>query len=115
LEEGGPIGLAALEAFPFADDGEAAYERLGEIIRQIDPAESGPFVQAISGIALRPRKQTEPLDPPGLRACADSLLELANKRDLPRSVRAPAISTLRLLAERGGVRVGAVPTDLDPK
>ncbi len=115
LEEGGAIGLAALEALPFADDAEAAYQRLGEIVRQIDPVETGPVVRAISEIALRPRRQTEPLDPPGLRACADALLNLANKKDLAKSVRAPAISALRLLAERGAIRFGAVPTDLDPK
>ncbi len=115
LEEGGAIGRAALESLPFADDAEAAYQRLGELLRQIDPGESGPVVRAISGIALRPRKQAEPIDPPGLRSCAESLLDIANRKNLAKSVRAPAISALRLLAERGGIDGGAVPTDLDVK
>jgi hypothetical protein len=115
LEVGGPIGLAALEALPFADDADNAYQRLGEIVRQIDPGESGPVVRAITGVALRPRRQTEPLDPPGLRFCAQALLGLAEKKSLPSAVRAPAISALRLLAERNAVDWSTIPTDLDAK
>ena len=67
LEDGGEIGSTALAALPFADDGELAYQRLGEILRQIDPGESGPLVRTITGIALRPRRQTERQDPEGTR------------------------------------------------
>jgi hypothetical protein len=115
LEEGGPIGLVALAALPLADDADAAYQRLGEIVQQLDPAATGPVVQAIVDMAARPRQQTEPLDPPGLRACAEALLTLAERKSLPPSVRAPAISALRLLVERGAVSAAAIPTDLDPK
>jgi hypothetical protein len=115
LEEGGPIGLVALAALPLADDADAAYQRLGEIVRQLDPAATGPVVQAIVDMAARPRHQTEPLDPPGLRACAEALLTLAERKSLTKSVRAPAISALRLLVERGAVSAAAIPTDLDPK
>jgi hypothetical protein len=113
LEEGGPVALTALQALPFADDAEAAYERLSEILRQIDPVESPPFLIAIGGIARRPVRQTEPVDPPGLRSCASALLALAKRADLPKNVRASAISSLRLLAERHGVDPSAIPTDLD--
>ena len=92
LEEGGAVGRTALEALPFADDADAAFQRLGEILRQIDPGESGPIVRSITGIALRPRRQTEPLDPPGLRSCALAVLEVAQKTSLAKTVRAPAIS-----------------------
>jgi hypothetical protein len=115
LEEGGTVGRTALEALPFADDADAAYQRLGEILRQIDPGESGPIVRTITGIALRPRRQTEPLDPPGLRSCALALLDLAQKTSLPKTVRAPAISAVRLLSERAAVDAGMIPTDLDAK
>ncbi len=115
LEEGGPLGLVALGALPFADDAEAAYQRLGEILRQIDPVESAPIVHAIAGIALRPRRQAEPLDPPGARSCALALLELAQKKSLSNAVRAPAITALRLLAERGAVDPNAIPNDLDAR
>ena len=115
LEEGGPLGLVALDALPFADDADAAYQRLGEIVRQIDPSECGPVVRAIAGIAGRGRRQTEPLDPPGLRSCAQALLGVAQTRSLAAGVRAQAISALRLLSEKGGVEPSAVPTDLDAR
>jgi hypothetical protein len=115
LEEGGAIGRTALEALPFASDSEAALQRLGEILRQIDPGESGPIVRTITGIVLRPRRQTEPVDPPGLRSCAMALLDLAQKTSLAKGVRAPAISALRLLSERNALDAGMIPTDLDAK
>ena len=115
LEEGGPVALAALAALPFADDAEAAFQRLGEIVRQLDPAATAPVLEAIVDMAARPRRQTEPLDPPGLRSCAEALMTLAERKNLSKSVRAPAISALRLLAERGAVAAAAIPTDLDPK
>jgi hypothetical protein len=115
LEEGGPIGLTALAALPSADDADAAYQRLGEIVRQLDPTATAPVLGAIIDIAARPRRQTEPLDPPGLRSCAEVLLKLAEQKSLPKTVRAQAISALRLLAERGAVVVSSIPSDLDPK
>jgi hypothetical protein len=115
LEEGGPLGLVALDALAYADDADAAYQRLGEIVRQIDPGESSAIVGAIMAIALRPRRQTEPLDPPGLRSCAEALLELAQKKSMAAAVRAKAISTLRLLSERGAVDPKLIPTDLDAR
>ena len=115
LEEGGPIGLAALAALPFAHDADAAYQRLGEIVRQLDPAAVLPVVETIVGMAARPRRQAEALDPPGLRSCAEALLGLAERKSVAKNVRAPAISALRLLAERGAISASAIPTDLDPK
>jgi hypothetical protein len=115
LEEGGAVGLTALAALPFADDAEAAYARLGEIVRQVDPNESVPLVTAVEAIARKPMQQREPVDPVGMRSCAAALLALARRTDLPAAVRAPAISALRLLAERHGIDRAAIPTDLDPK
>jgi hypothetical protein len=115
LEEGGTIGQTALLALPFADDAEASYARLGEILSHIDSGESAPFIAAIGEIARRPSRQREVVDPPGLRACAQTLLVFAQRTALSRELRAPAISALRLLAERHGVDRGAIPTDLDPK
>jgi hypothetical protein len=115
LEEGGPLGLVALEALPFADDADAAFQRLGEIVRQIDPVESSPVVRAIAAIALRPRRPTEPVDPPGLRSCAQALLGVAEKKSLAAGVRAKAISALRLLSERGAIEPNLIPTDLDAR
>jgi hypothetical protein len=126
LDEGGPwlgrtpaahdsIATAALLALPFADDAEAAYRRLGEILGQIEPAESAPVVMAIAAIARRPLLQREAIDPPGIRSCASALLVLARRTNLANELRAPAISALRLLAERHAIDSAAIPTDLDPK
>jgi hypothetical protein len=115
LDEGGPLGLLALDALPFADDAEAALQRLGEVVRQIDPGESRSVVRAIAAIAARPRRQVEPVDPPGLRSCAQALLDVVSKKSLPAAVRAQAISALRLLSERGAVLPSAIPTDLDAR
>jgi hypothetical protein len=104
-----------LAALPFAHDADAAYQRLGEIVRQLDPAAAGPVVETVAQMAARPRRQTEPLDPPGLRSCADALLGLVERKSLAKNVRAPAISALRMLAERGAVAASSIPTDLDPK
>jgi hypothetical protein len=115
LEEGGPVARSALAALPFADDAEAAYRRLGEILGQMKTAESAPYLSAISGIARRPLRQREPVDPPGARSCAATLLVFARRMNLPGDLRAQAISTLRLLADRHAVDPGTIPTDLDPK
>ena len=103
------------EALPFADDADAAYQRLGEIVRQIDPVESSPVVRAIAAIALRPRRQTEPVDPPGLKSCALALLDVAQKKSLAGAVRAKAISALRLLSEKGAIEPNLIPSDLDAR
>ena len=115
LEEGGPTGIVALEALPFTDDAEAAYQRLGEILRQVDADQSAPFVRAVGAIARRPPRQSEPVDPEGMRFCAQALLALSRRTNAPASLRAQAISALRLLAERHAVDPAAIPTDLDPK
>jgi hypothetical protein len=115
LEEGGAIGVAALEALPLADDAEAAYGRLGEIATQIDSRQAGRVVQAIYAIAAKPTRQVEPVDPPGAKSCALALLELARDTSRAASVRAPAISALRLLATKNAVDPALVPGDMDPK
>jgi hypothetical protein len=115
LEEGGAIGVAALEALPFADDAEAAYERLGEIVGQVEARQAGPVIRAIDAIAAKPTRQVEPVDPAGMKSCAQALLSLGNDRSVEPGVRAPAISALRLLAAKNAIDPSAIPKDLDPK
>jgi hypothetical protein len=115
LEEGGDAAAVALQAIPWAEDAEVTYQRLGEIIRQIDPGETEPVLAAIAGIARRPRPQSEPVDPWGLRSCGAALLYLTQQKDLPKQVRVAAIGTLRLMADRNGVDPAAIPTDLDAR
>lgn len=115
LEEGGPIGKTALAALPYADDAEIAYQRLGEIVRQLEPSAAGPIVETIGDIAERARRQVEPLDRDGMKYAADGVLELAKNAKAPVAVRATAVTALRLLAERGAVNATQIPTDLDAK
>lgn len=115
LEEGGAIGRTALAALPYADDAELVYARLAEILRLARPADLPLVVEAAAGIAQRPRRQAEPLDPPGARACAAALVEVAKRDDAPGALRADAVSAARFLAERGAIASGMIPTDLDPK
>jgi hypothetical protein len=113
LEEGGAVSLTALLALPFADDGELAYGRLAEIMRQLEPAAAQPVISAVRALAQTPRRQTEPLDPAGMRACGDALLSIARDTQLAAKLRAPAISAARLLVERHAVDAQAIPRDLD--
>jgi hypothetical protein len=115
LQEGDAIGVAALRALPFADDAEAAYERLGEIVKQIDSRQIGPVVRAIDAIASQLPAQTEPVDPAGRVSCARALLDLAKNKALAPAVRAQAISALRMLCEKHAIDRAAIPDDLDPK
>jgi hypothetical protein len=50
-----------------------------------------------------------------MRSCAAALLDFATKKSASANVRAPAISALRLLAERGAVDPRSIPTDLDAR
>jgi hypothetical protein len=115
LEEGGPIGLTALASLPYAEDAELAYRRLGEAVALSDPDDALPFVETILALASRRRRQTEPLDPPGMRSSADALLEVARNKSAPARTRAASISALRMLSESGAVQAAAIPTDLDMK
>lgn len=113
FEEGGVLARTALAALPFADDGEVAYGRLAEVVRQLARADAVAPLVAIGGIAARPREQREPLDPVGRRAAGDAVLAVAKDVDAPREARVAAVSAARALAEHGAVDKAAIPTDVD--
>jgi len=113
VEDGGETAAIALEALPFADDGEVALGRLAERARA-DAAGRGRILAAILGIAGQPRRQREALDPEGARRCAEALLVLAADATVPREERALAVSAARALSERGFVDRARIPTELDP-
>lgn len=115
LQEGGVVGLTALLALPHADDADVAYRRLGEIIRQLGPDKAAPVIEAALGMMRRPRRQAEILDAPGMKYCAEALLEVANQKRAPTEARANAISALRALAHDGLFDPAAIPSDLDPE
>jgi hypothetical protein len=115
VEQGGEVGIAALHALPFADDAELAFRRLGEIALQTEAEVQLDVVNVIEQIAARPLTQTEVLDAPGARTCADAMLEIARKASIRRETRARAISALRLMADRLVVDPNQIPADLDEK
>lgn len=115
VDDGGEVAATALSALPFADDADIALGKLGERALAAGPAELPPLLQAILGIAGRPARPREPLDPEGGQACADAMLSIAARTALPKEVRALAVSAARALAERGfRVDRARIPTDLDP-
>ena len=111
VEAGGEDESAALAAFPFADDGELALERLARLATS--RSTKAPVLTAILGIAGRPRTQREPLDPAGAKAAAEAMIALARQESFPREERALAISAARALAEKGYVDPASILSDLD--
>ncbi|MGK3993413.1 thiamine biosynthesis protein [Sorangium sp. So ce1024] len=114
LEDGGDIADAALRALPYADDADLALGPLAERAAAAPASSLPPLLDALLGVAGRPPRPREPLDPDGARAAAAILLELSGRRDLPPEQRAVAISAARALAERGLVDPRRIPADLDP-
>jgi hypothetical protein len=114
FSDGGETAETALLAMPFADDAEIALRRLGEAALVADAASLPGLLEAIHGIAGRPARAREPLDPEGARACGEAMVSLAGRASLPRETRALAVSAARALAERGYVDRARIPAELDP-
>lgn len=114
VEDGGATAEIALLALPFADDGEVALGRLGELIGAASPARAR-LLTAILGVAGQPRRSRELLDPDGARRCGAALIALAADRAAPREERALAVSAARALAEKGLVDPARIPSELDPR
>ncbi|MGK3962423.1 thiamine biosynthesis protein [Sorangium sp. So ce118] len=115
LEDGGDIAVVALRALPYADDADLALGPLAARARAAPPSSLPPLLDALLGIAGRPPRQREPLDPDGARAAAAALVELSSRRDVPAEQRAVAISAARALADKGLVDPRLIPGDLDPE
>src|SRR5262249_9648730 len=115
VEDGGETRAVALRALPLADDGELALGRLGDLARGAAGAERTAILEAILGVAGRPRTERELIDPEGVRACGRALVAIASDVAIERGDRALAISAARGLAEKGYLDRARIPTDLDPK
>jgi hypothetical protein len=114
VEDGGETADIALAALPFADDGEVALGRLGELIGAASPGRAR-ILAAILGVAGQPRRQREGIDPDGARRCGLALIALAADRGAPREERAMAVSAARALAEKGLADPARIPSELDPR
>lgn len=115
VADGGETARVALAALPYADDADLALGPLGERALAAAPADVGPVLLAVLGIAGRPPRQREPLDLEGARACGAAMITLAGRATLDAADRALAVSAARALAERGVVDRGRIPNDLDPR
>ena len=66
-------------------------------------------------LAARPRRSVDPEDADELHAGCGALLEIARTADRPRERRVLAVRALRMLSERGCVKRGEIPADVDAK
>ncbi len=78
-------------------------------------ADARAALEAIEALAARRRRATDPEDADELHAGCTALLSLARSESRPKDRRVSAIRALRMLADRGCVRRGDIPTDLDAK
>lgn len=113
LEEGGASSVVALAALPFADDADLAMGRLAEILLQADEKTAPLVIASIAGVAQRPLRSTELLDPLGAHAAFDACVVVAKKDKLPAEIRAQAVSAGRLIAARRPYDARLLPTDFD--
>ena len=115
LDDGSETAATALRALPHADDAEAALGRLASRAAAAPGEQRGPLLATILAIAGEPRRQREALDADGVRSCAEAMISLASRADVPREERATAVSAARALAEKGYADPHRIPGDLDPK
>jgi hypothetical protein len=72
-------------------------------------------LEAIVEQAARPRRAVDPEDAEELHTGCAALLALARATDRPKERRVLAIRALRMLADRGCVKLADIPGDLDVK
>ncbi len=114
LDDGGGIVTTALACLPLADDADTALGPLAKRLLEASNESRKPYLSALLGIAGRPARAREVLDPEGATQAGEAALAIAKNEALPREHRALAISAARALAEKKVVDVSKIPTDLDP-
>jgi hypothetical protein len=77
--------------------------------------EAAQALDSIVDQAARPRRPTDPEDGQELWAGCQALLELSRSSRQPRPRRVMAVRALRMLSDRGCVKRGDIPSDLDAK
>lgn len=95
----GPRAGIALEALVYADDAELAFRALADILAH-QPERRLAVLDVVYRIALRPPRQTEALDPPGLVQLLEQLRKLASEGPAG-PVRSRALSAWRAFARAG--------------
>lgn len=114
LDDGGEITTTALACLPLADDADLALGPLANRLPGVSQQLREAYLTALLGIAGRPERARESLDPEGAALAGDALIAAAKNETLPREHRALAISAARALAMKKLVDATKIPTDLDP-
>lgn len=107
---------AAVLALAFTgDDGFVGLPYLAEVAATGDEADARAAVESADRLAARPRRAVDPEDAPELRAGCDRMLVVAKDPARPRAVRVGAVRALKMLEDRGCVRDGDLPAELNTK
>jgi len=104
--------LVAVRAMAFSD-GFAGLPWLGELAAGEDVALAKEAADSAVALAARGRDQNDPEDAEEMRAGCTKLVAIAKNGKHDKTVRIRAVRTLRLLADRGCVKVEDIPTDFD--
>lgn len=114
LDDGGDMTTTALLCLPLADDADSALGSLAKRLPTVANELREAYLVAVLGIAGRPARAREVVDPEGLVEAGDAVLAIAKNDALPPEHRALAISAARAFAEKKIVDPAKIPTDLDP-
>jgi hypothetical protein len=104
--------LVAIRAMAFSD-GFAGLPWLGDVAAGEDVALAKEAADSAVAMAARGRDQNDPEDAEEMRAGCTKLVAIAKNGKHDKTVRIRAVRILRLLAERGCVKVDDIPTDFD--
>jgi hypothetical protein len=86
---------------------------LGEIADRGNDADAVAALDAIAELASRRRRAVDPDDAEDFEAGCRALLHLARDSTRPKVRRVRAVRALRMLNDRGCLRAGDIPDDLD--
>ena len=110
--QAGRSAVVAARALAFTDDFVGA-PFLADLARTGAPEEAAAALDALLELAAQPRRAVDPEDAAELRRAALGLRDLAHDAKAPRAHRVAAVRALRMLADRGCVRDGEIPSDVD--
>jgi hypothetical protein len=117
LEEGAArsdLRMTAIQAMAYCHD-FSELPWLAGVAAGDDEAQARAALESIVDLAAQPRRATDPEDADELHTGCGALLGLARSMDRPKERRVPAIRALRMLVDRGCVKSGDIPTDLDAR
>lgn len=106
--------MTAIRALGFCRDFDGL-PFLATVATEGADAEATAALESAIDLAARPRRAVDPEDAAELKQGCEQLLALAKAPERPRERRVGAIRALRMLAERGCVKLAEIPGDLDAR